>query len=431
MQRLVIADDLTGASDAGLQFAKRGLRTTVWLDRQPTLRAIDADVVVVDTDARAATAEDAFWRLKTLLGRVRPLTPNRVFKKIDSTLRGHIGAEVRALFDALPDALAIVCPALPKQGRTCRDGTLFVHGVRVDETSVARDPLSPVSDARVAAHLDAPAASLTLAQLRSGAESLYDTVEYVRAHGIRIIVADAETDDDLRALAALQRDDVLWVGSSGLMEYIADHAASGHPELASRHPELGEGCAATVPSATGPVVFIVGSPGEVTQRQIEVFAAQPGLDTQLVDAVELVEGSSEVARKAASAAAAVIGGFDTMIAIDREGDGMARALTAGQGRDWDARRTTRCISDNLVAMADAAVNSDGGGTVVLSGGDVARAFCERRGIQGLELIAEVAPGIPISRAIGANLYVVTKAGGFGHPNTYVDIATALHAKAVT
>jgi uncharacterized protein YgbK (DUF1537 family) len=253
---------------------------------------------------------------------------------------------------------------------------------------------------------------------------VYDTVEYVRAHGIRIIVADAETDDDLRALAALQRDDVLWIGSSGLMEHIADDVASGHPELV-------EGCGANVPCATGPVVFIVGSPGDVTQRQVEAFAAQPGLDTQLVDAVDLVEGSSEVARKAASAAAAVIGGFDTMIAIDREGDGMARALTAGNARGWDARRTTRCISDNLVSMADAAVNSDGGGTVVLSGGDVARAFCERRGIQGLELIAEVAPGIPISRTIGANLYVVTKAGGFGHADTYVDIAAALHAKAVT
>ncbi len=418
VQRVIVADDLTGASDAGLQFAKRGLRTTVWLDREPTLRAIDADVVVVDTDARAATPDDAFWRLKTLLGRVRPLTPSRVFKKIDSTLRGHLGAELRALFDALPDALAIVCPSFPKQGRACRDGMVFVHGVRVDETSFAHDPLSPVSDARVSAHLDAPVASLTLAQLRAGAESVYDAVEYVRAHGIRIVVADAETDDDLRALAALQhaRDDVLWVGSSGLLEYLADDVA---------------GCAPTVPSATGPVVFIVGSAGDVTQRQIEAFAAQPGFESQLVDAVDLLEGSSDVARKAGSAAAATIGGFDTMIAIDCRDDGIARALAAGKAHDWDGPQTVRRIRDGLVAMTDAAVHSDGGGTVVLSGGDVARAFCERRGIVGLEVIAEVAPGIPISRAIGANLYLVTKAGGFGDAKAYVDISAALHAKVST
>lgn len=434
MQRVIIADDLTGASDAGLQFAKRGLRTTVWLDRQPTLRAIDADVVVIDTDARAATAEDAFWRLKTLLGRVRPLTPSRVFKKIDSTLRGHIGAELRALFDAMPDALAIVCPAFPKQGRTCRDGVLSVHGVRVDETSFARDPIWPVSDAQVSAQLDAPAASLTLAQLRAGAESVYDAVEFVRAHGIRIIVADAETDDDLRALAALQhaRDDVLWVGSSGLLEHLADDIGSQHhSEPAQRHPEPVEGRATTVPCANGPIAFIVGSAGDMTQRQVEVFAAQPEFDTQLVDAVALLDGNFEVARKARSAAAAMIGGFDTMLAVEHQDGGIARALAEGKARHWDARQTTQCIRNGLVAMGDVVVDADGGGTVVLSGGDVARAFCERRGIEGLEVIAEVAPGIPISRAIGANLYVVTKAGGYGHENTYLDIAAALHAKAVT
>jgi len=423
MQRLVIADDLTGASDAGLQFAKRGLRTTVWLDRQPTLRDIDADVVVVDTDARAAEPEDAFWRLKTLLGRVRPLTPSRVFKKIDSTLRGHIGAELRALFDAMPDALAIVCAAFPKQGRTCRDGVLYVHGVRVDETSFAHDPIWPVSDAQVSAQLDAPAASLTLAQLRAGAESVYDAVEFVRAHGIRIIVADAETDDDLRALAALQhaRDDVLWVGSSGLMEYLADDAAAhGQPDARR-----------IVPCAAGPIAFIIGSAGDTTKAQVDAFAAEPGFDTQLVDAVALLDGNFEVARKARSAAAAMIGGLDTMIAIDRENDGIARALAEGKARHWDARQTTQCIRNGLVSMSDVMVDADGGGTVVLSGGDVARAFCERRGIEGLEVIAEVAPGIPISRAIGANLYVVTKAGGYGHANTYLDIAAALHAKAVT
>jgi uncharacterized protein YgbK (DUF1537 family) len=179
------------------------------------------------------------------------------------------------------------------------------------------------------------------------------------------------------------------------------------------------------------VLFIVGSAGDMTQQQVEAFAAQPGFETQLVDAVALLDGNFDVARKARSAAAAMIAGFDTMIAIDREDDGIARALAEGRARHWDARQTTGCISNSLAAMADVVVDSDGGGTVVLSGGDVARAFCERRGIEGLELIAEVAPGIPISRAIGANLYLVTKAGGFGDANTYLDIAAALHAKAIT
>lgn len=417
MQRVVIADDLTGAGDAGLQFAKHGLRATVWLDREPTLLAIDADVIVVDTDARAATPEDAYWRMKTLLARVRPLTPSRIVKKIDSTVRGNVGPELRALLDALPDAVAIVCPAFPKQGRTCRDGVVFVDGVRVDETSFARDPLSPVADARVAAQIDAPAAALTLSQVRAGTETVNAAVEFVRAHGIRVIVADAETDDDLRALAALDRvrDDVLWVGSAGLIEMLA----------------AGEARPNAVPPAIGPVAFIVGSPGDMTREQIAAFAAQSGCDTELLDAVDLLDGSAEVARKAECAAGALAAGRDTLIAIGAPDDGIARALGAGKARGWDAPETMRRIRDTLVAMVDDAVRSDGGGTVVLSGGDVARAFCDHRGIRALELIAEVAPGIPISRAVGANLNVVTKAGGFGHPQTYVDIAAALHPQVRT
>ncbi|MDQ6924615.1 MAG: hypothetical protein M3154_00060 [Candidatus Eremiobacteraeota bacterium] len=411
VQRVVIADDLTGASDAGVQFVKRGLRTTVWLRAEPNLHALDTDVVVLDTDTRGAARQDAFARMRRLLGRIGPLTPSRIVKKMDSTLRGNLGPELRALLDAMPDAAAIVCPAFPKQGRVCRDGILFVHGVRVDETDSARDPASPVHDACVAAHLEAPAAVLTLGELRAGAVHANEEIERARTHGVRIVVADAETDDDLRALATLAhvRDDVLWVGSAGLLEALA----------AQCHPELVDGCATIVPSATGPVVFVVGSRSDMTRRQVEAFAAHAGHHTERIRAVDLLENFASVGRKAAGAADALRSGKDTLIAVD--------GGSYGTSDDLDAAR----IRARLVTMVDESVRSDSGATVVLSGGDVARAFCAHRGIRGLELIAEVAPGIPISRAIGANLYVVTKAGGFGHANTYLDIAAALHAKAIT
>jgi len=424
VERIVIADDLTGASDAGLQFAKRGLRTMVWLDADPDLRTMHADVVAFDTDARGATWHRALWQMQTLLRRVGPLAPSRLYKKMDSTLRGNLGPELRSMLEAFPDAVAIVCPAFPKQGRACRDGMVYVHGVRVDETDFARDPLSPVRDARVAAQLDAPAALLTLAELRAGATHANEEIERARKLGIRVVVADAETDEDLRTLATLAhlREDVLWVGSAGLLEYLC------HPDPST---SSGEGCATIVPPAAGPVVFVIGSRSDMTQRQIEAFAAEPDRDTELIGAIDLMENSIAVTRKAVGAAKAMRSGLDTLIAVDGGSYGIARALETGRAYHWGARRTSRRIRERLVAMVDESVHSGSGATVVLSGGDVARTFCQHRGIRGLELIAEVAPGIPISRAIGANLYLVTKAGGFGHANTYLDIAAALHAKVST
>jgi uncharacterized protein YgbK (DUF1537 family) len=428
VERIVIADDLTGASDAGLPFAKRGLRTTVWLDFSSELREMRSDVVVFDTDVRSVAAPDALVRMNSLLASLDPPVPSRIIKKMDSTLRGNLGPELRALLDAMPDAVAIVCPAFPKQGRTCRDGMVYVHGVRVDATDFARDPVSPVRDARVAAQLDAPAALLTLAALRVGTPHVNEEIERARRHGIRIVVADAETDDDLHTLATLanERDDILWAGSSGLLEYLANDIAdrchpeppSCHPEPPSCHPELVEGRATIAPFATGPVVFVVGSRSDMTQRQIESFAAKPGRHTELIGAGDLIENPAAIARKAAAAAKAMHRGLDTLIAVEGDCHG-------------DPQSTSRRIRERLVAMVDESVRSDSGATVVLSGGDVARTFCDHRGIRGLELLAEVAPGIPISRAIGANLFVVTKAGGFGHANTYLDIAAALHAKGTT
>jgi uncharacterized protein YgbK (DUF1537 family) len=450
MTRLVVvADDLTGAADAGVAFAKRGRHATVWLDHL-TATDVAADVVVVDMDSRAVTPAEAYARMHALLARLRPAPPPAIVKKIDSTLRGNTGPELRALLEALPGAFAIVCPALPSQGRTCRDGVSAVHGTPVDLLDFGRDIVSPVRDARIGAQLESPHVLLPLHAVRAGTRSLNNEIELARARGVRIAVADAETDEDLRALAALQhvRDDVLWVGSAGLLEMLAaellpnelraaellanevlanevlanevlaneEPARPCHPERQC-HPELVEGCA---------TIIIIGSVNDMTRRQIAAFAAHPEFHLESIAPSALLDGGAPVARSVARAAAAVARGTDTMIAVDAR-DAEA-ALALGRARGWDAHETSRRIREALVATADGFAGANGGGCVVLSGGDVARSFCERRGIRGLALLAEIAPGIPVSHAIGANLIVVTKAGGFGHPETYRDIVAALHAQ---
>ena len=196
----------------------------------------------------------------------------RSCKKIDSTLRGNTGPELRALLEALPGAFAIVCPALPSQGRTCRDGVSSVHGTPVNLLDFGRDVVSPVRDARIGAQLESPHALLPLHAVRAGARALDDEIELARARGVLIAVADAETDEDLRSLAALQqvRDDVLWVGSAGLLEMLAaemlvDEPLANKEPVPFRHPEPVEGCA----------TILVGSMNAMTQRQIAAFAAHP------------------------------------------------------------------------------------------------------------------------------------------------------------
>jgi uncharacterized protein YgbK (DUF1537 family) len=414
VRRVVLADDLTGAGDAGVQFAKAGLRTTVWLDHGAPFEAGDGDVVVVDMDSRAIAPDAAYARMRDVLSRLPPDGPYDVIKKIDSTLRGNAGPELRALLEAYTSAFAIVCPAYPKNGRTVRDGVLMVDGVPVDRTDFGRDLFSPVRDARVGARLGAPAAAFGLKLVRDSTDALDAAIDRARSDGLRIAVADAETDDDLRAVAALQgrRRDLLWVGSAGLIEMLDGPPPAYEPRAAS------------VVTVAGPVVFLIGSIGAMTRRQVDAFARHAAASSEHIEPVAALESRLEA--PIARSCAAVREGRDALVALGGGREDVERALEWGRARGWDAQRTGRALRERLVEATRPLVAAAARGAIVLSGGDVARTFCERHGVRGLTLIAEAAPGIPVSRSIGGDLLLVTKAGGFGGPETYRDILETLH-----
>src|SRR5262245_30965590 len=227
----IVADDLTGACDTGALFAARGpVPVSIW----PRRAAADAAVRVVDTETRALGAADAAERAATVAagGRAR-----HWFKKIDSTLRGPIGAEVDALMRATGTVTAIVCPAFPAQRRAVLDRTLLVRGVPVADTPIARDPQFPAGGSSVVdllrPQLDRALSWIPIDQLRAGGEAL---AARVRRLSGTAIVADAETDSDLDLLveaALATTPQPLLVGSAGL-----GHALAGRLGLLGERVEL-------------------------------------------------------------------------------------------------------------------------------------------------------------------------------------------------
>jgi len=121
----IIADDLTGAMDTGVAFARIGLSTIIALGNEV---APDAGAVVISTDSRADDPETAYGKARKAADEVIGLY---VYKKIDSTLRGNIGSELRAVIDALHIDKAIICPAFPANKRTVVDGKLLVENTPV------------------------------------------------------------------------------------------------------------------------------------------------------------------------------------------------------------------------------------------------------------------------------------------------------------
>ncbi|MGP4128770.1 four-carbon acid sugar kinase family protein [Pantoea tagorei] len=138
---LVIADDFTGANDAGSGLAKAGARVHVLLSSEAPLDVAAADVWVISTDSRAVSAAEAAARTEAVVRRHQDfIAQGWLFKKIDSTLRGNIGAEVRAALAASGKQRALIVPAVPRLGRVTRRGEVQVNGVPLAETEYASDP---------------------------------------------------------------------------------------------------------------------------------------------------------------------------------------------------------------------------------------------------------------------------------------------------
>lgn len=139
MRVIVLADDLTGALDTGVQFSQRGLRTVVlpFADEAAPPRrdggGTGAEVLIVNTGTRDAAPDRARQVVREWVDRLARREPQWWYKKIDSLLRGPWRAELAAVQERLGCG-ALVCPAYPAQGRVVRGGAvLLADGTRVGD----------------------------------------------------------------------------------------------------------------------------------------------------------------------------------------------------------------------------------------------------------------------------------------------------------
>jgi uncharacterized protein YgbK (DUF1537 family) len=350
----ILADDLTGACDTGALFAGRGpVPVTVW-PRPPT----DASARVADLESRTAPAAVAAGRVTELVASVRT---GHWLKKIDSTLRGRVGAELDALMRALGAPTALVCPALPAQGRVVVDRVLMVDGVPVAETALGRDAEFPAGGSSsvveiLRPQIDRALAWIPIEQVRAGRAAL--SARLKRLAGT-VIVADAETDADLDTLVAAalatERPPVL-AGAAGLARALAARLG-----LAGERVDL----------PGGRWLVVAGSLHPATRRQI---------------------------REARAA------GLTVLATAERPAADRGAAVT------------------RLAEQALAALERERWGLVVVTGGETAAALWAALGAERLDLAGAPLPGLAFGhlQAPGRDpLPVLTKAGGFGPPDLLV------------
>ena len=394
-QLAIIADDLTGAADAGAPFAQAGFHTVLSLGSGSPR---PDDVLVISTNSRHLPPDAAYTQVYQASARFQH-TP-LVYKKMDSTLRGHPGAELGAVMDALQASLALVAPAFPAQMRTTVGGRQHVGGLPLEQTPFATDvassDISVALSERSAAVSAAPyrtISNIPLATVRLGPAAL---CAYLRRTGI--MVADAETDDDLAILAqaALLCRLPLLCGSAGLARALV--GVMPPPESPVILP--------LAQRASGPVLVVAGSRHPRTRRQ--VYATGDGGAELITPHADVLAGRLAFDRLVDAVAASLNSGRHTVLTTVDMGD----APVGGEA-----------IANMLASVVRQAGLRSRIGALILTGGDTAAAILTELKAEAIWLQGEMDSGIPwglLQGGVLPGVPVVTKAGGFGHDDTLAE-----------
>lgn len=423
----IIADDFTGANDSGVRLAQKGLKARVLLaDPVEYVIAIDSDVDVwiVDTDSRARQAKEAYEVVHKAIHWLKKQGMTSFYKKVDSTLRGNVAAELKAMQDAAAMDVLFVAPAFPAMGRTVEGGKLYINGIPVTETEFVTDPKTPVLHSYIPDLLASEGIKTAVLSrnilLAANPENW--VVKQVNA-GVKWIVCDIEKDDDFPVLAQIGENlnlSVGWAGSAGLINYLFMNLVRGD-QADKRLPPIGK------------VLVVSGSLSGKTQEQLEVLKARPETKMIQIDPLELLKDPVLAGREVATLADS--GKWDSAV-IYVSGSPIIRDKVGNWAREnnWLVIQTGKMISQGLGQLVESALNLAYFDALIMTGGDTAKAVCNVLGITDMELLFEVESGVPLGIVHYDNrdLVAITKAGGFGNANSLANAVnyltgTGLHA----
>jgi 4-hydroxythreonine-4-phosphate dehydrogenase len=381
---LAIADDLSGAAETAA--ALGGAAAVVELIGTGPAAEVgsvpdDGRVVVRDCDVRYATAADAQDEFERVLGTAGDA---RVFVKVDSLLRGNVGAAVRAARRL--GRTIVVAPALPAAARTVEDGRPLVAGQPLSETALWDTEAAAPPD-RIEDLFDFPTEQVSTAVLRRG--GLPALIRHGGTSAPQVLVVDAAEDRDLDlvAHAAWWRpgNDAVLVGSRALAEAVG--RMSGVDAL----PET-----PAPQAAEGGVLVVVGSADSAARRQFDRLVSA-GVAAAEASAPELISGSLAATRRPVFT-------LESMAAVTA-----LRISPEVRVAPTETHALAAAFAD---AVADAIQRAESTPALVLIGGETARLVLERLRVSRLTVVGSSGDGI-VHSVTDTGLRFITRPGSFG------------------
>jgi uncharacterized protein YgbK (DUF1537 family) len=449
---LVLADDLTGALDTGVQFAKGGIPTQVCLNWRGggageggtapspggTLEkggdpnaAGGGEALVINTGTRHCSPAEARGIVGGILEQY-PAVPY-IYKKTDSTLRGHIGAELEALIRGRNLGVLPFIPAYPALGRCTRRGRQYLDGVPIDKTAMAADALNPVRRSFIpdiiAEESELP---VRLVPRRGPGEHGGEG-----GTGPEIRVYDAESNADLRDIArSLERRGGLGTtaGCAGFAEFLVEFI----PGVRDSGPPAPDSPAGACPGPgpdKRPVLIISGSRHPVSLAQVGA-AQEADIPALAVEGNRLLypgwlegeEAASIVSRCGEllrTRGCCILG---TRLSLGQgpaapEGRAKPVSETGEKAKGAGEAPPGSAAAGLLGRLAGRVLKISGPAHLAVFGGDTLLGIMEALGCRLLRPLREIRPGVVLARAEspGGDFSIAAKSGAFGEPGLIAEL----------
>lgn len=387
---LIIADDFTGANDTGVQLKRRGISTNV-VFKSDLLQSSDSSFVI-DTESRSLPEEDAYNKTKNILNKVELNNFKYVIKKVDSTLRGNVAKEVKAVDEEYKSELVIFAPALPDLKRTTVNAVHLLNDLPITQTEMAKDPLKPVKEDNITKILE---------KVYSEKITHYN-LNSIRSNKIyfstgRIFTFDAVTNDDMKTIIKVAINTgrkVLWVGTAAMADNLLE-----------------------IEKSTKPVLGIVASVSSVTRQQVK-HAEEKGVSLVKLPIYDFIENKTEIQKYINEAEELLQQGEDIIIlptsSYDQEE--YNKSNRTGNKSGMSRNEISNFINTIIGTISKNVLLKTKVSGVFLTGGETAIGFFNEVEALGSSIVQEIAIGIPLMKLVGGpfdGLKVVTKAGAFG------------------
>ena len=420
IQLLMIADDFTGALDAGVQFASHGAKTIVITDTvsQWSQDVQNVDILVVDAETRHMPAQQAYDTVhRIVIQGVQAGIPH-IYKKTDSALRGNIGAELSALLHASGEKQLPFLPAFPQIGRRTKQGVHYIQDLPVAQSVFGKDPFEPVKESRV---------DKLIAGQTQDPVTVLPPLDYGDAlpeqEGILVFDSLSERDLSITAHRLMEGKKLaIMAGCAGFAAML--------PQLLGTNTLHHE---PVLPKLDSRLLVLCGSVNPITQTQLDHAQASGFLRLRMEPRQKLEPdywGSDQGRQQLAQWLPLLQQGKHTIIDSNDPGSNQPTADYAkAQGLTLEDVRLR--ISGSLGQILKAISQENLPGTLLVTGGDTLMQCMNCMDIHEIEPLCEMEAGVVLSRFQyhGVSRYVISKSGGFGKADLLISLSCMLSEQA--